>query len=123
MEVLSYYASTVNMLPQFSKIAEVLIIYVSIERCHLISKIGFNLSTAMTVMQQWFDEAAVGHDEPQAFLLAVTETAILQGTTTGDKNEILWQHGINYHNLSEQFKKASCRLAKSQQLHSVLCSL
>ena len=64
-------------------------------------------------MQQWFGEAAVGYDAFQAFLLAVTDTVILQGTTTGDKNEILWQHGVNYHNLSEQFKKASCRLAKS----------
>jgi len=31
----------------------------------------------------------------------------LQGTTTGDKNEILWQHGINYQSLPEQFKKVS----------------
>lgn len=31
----------------------------------------------------------------------------MQGTTTGDKNEILWQHNINYQTLPEQFKKAS----------------
>lgn len=31
----------------------------------------------------------------------------LQGTTTGDKNEILWQHNVNYQNLPEQFKKVS----------------
>ena len=33
--------------------------------------------------------------------------AFLQGTTTGDKNEILWQHNVNYQTLPEQFKKAS----------------
>ena len=31
----------------------------------------------------------------------------MQGTTTGDKNEILWQHNVNYQTLPEQFKKAS----------------
>ncbi len=37
--------------------------------------------------------------------LARTDNGTLQGTTTGDKNEILWQHGINYQSLPEQFKK------------------
>ncbi|KAL0035230.1 hypothetical protein WJX79_007502 [Trebouxia sp. C0005] len=32
---------------------------------------------------------------------------LLKGTTTGDKNEILWQHGINYQSLPEQFKKGT----------------
>ncbi|KAL0055109.1 hypothetical protein WJX82_007102 [Trebouxia sp. C0006] len=32
---------------------------------------------------------------------------LLKGTTTGDKNEILWQHGINYQGLPEQFKKGT----------------
>ena len=31
----------------------------------------------------------------------------LQGTTTGDKNEILWQHNVNYQTLPEQFKKVT----------------
>jgi tRNA(His) 5'-end guanylyltransferase len=39
--------------------------------------------------------------------LALTGNGALQGTTTGGKNEILWQHGINYQSLPEQFKKVS----------------
>ncbi|KAL3133354.1 hypothetical protein ABBQ38_007227 [Trebouxia sp. C0009 RCD-2024] len=32
---------------------------------------------------------------------------LLKGTTTGDKNEILWQHNVNYQTLPEQFKKGT----------------
>lgn len=44
----------------------------------------------------------------------------LQGTTTGDKNEILWQHKVNYQTLPEQFKKVT----KHLPLHALaLCKL
>ena len=33
----------------------------------------------------------------------------MQGTSTGDKNEILWLHKINYQLLPEQFRKVLIR--------------
>lgn len=35
---------------------------------------------------------------------------LLQGTSTGGKNEILWHHEINYQTLPEQFKKVTGHL-------------
>ena len=51
--------------------------------------------------------------------LALTDNGALQGTTTGDKNEILWQHGINYQSLPEQFKKVSFWMPECVSVHAM----
>lgn len=32
-------------------------------------------------------------------------SVLMQGTTTADKNELLWKHNVNYQTLPEQMKK------------------
>ena len=45
---------------------------------------------------------------------------LLQGTTTADKNELLWKHNINYQSLPEQMKKVcGMKSCFSWMLHAV----